>query len=240
MKYLITSFVSLIALATLFCVAGCNTAKDTASTTTTTYDSAGNKTSVVESSTSTTTKNSPLTDKIVGQVSNITGVIISTSYDSTSSSYSPQIKMATGGSITVTQDKDSDKIVYADTTEAGILNSITNASATSGSTFFIGAKGDKGSGAAKFMTAIAGLKAAKSAVSDTSTVSEIADSAGAVYTRASESDNGTAAYAWSATSGTTITGVYTASDSPAVGDAIYSDRELSAKTGNTVKSVTTE
>lgn len=140
-------------------------------------------------------RESALKDKILATASNVTGIILETSVSSSSDNILPSFKMATGGTTVVTANKDSGKLVYTKTTSAGILNSITNASATSGTTVFIGSNGDDGTGAAKFIKALAELataeKNSEDAASDESAAS-VADTAVTATDTASTADSSAA------------------------------------------------
>jgi len=78
--------------------------------------------------------------------------------------------------------------------------------------------------------------AASSAAAVTATISSVTDSAGVTYGRASSGDNGTIAYAWTSSGDSPVT-VYTASATPVVGDALYSNNALTTKLDATVASV---
>lgn len=168
-------FTLFVALVALFCVSGCNTLTKTGEgkTETTNYNGEGKVTSTVVQTTPAKTVSvaSPLDDKIFCQISNVTGISISSVYDATSAAYAPQIKLLTGGNITMTQDKNSDKLVFGSTTNAGILNSVTNTKAISGSMCLISSKNDDGTGAAKLINAIAKYRAVEVS-SDSSATTE--------------------------------------------------------------------
>jgi len=215
----------LVALTALFALTGCDTVTE--------YDGAGNVTKV--------TKASPLKDDILVNSTNATGIVVETSVSSSSENVLPSFRIWTGGNSLVKQNKDCGKLIFTSTVNAGVLTSLTNASAESNTKIFVGASGDTGAGAAKFIAALALLKSAENgtaAVAADVVVSAITDSAGTTYSRYEAGDNSDAAYAWKSSGETPVT-VYTASTTPIVGDGIYSDKELKTQT-DTVKSRTAE
>ncbi|MGE4563376.1 MAG: hypothetical protein AB7F32_00770 [Victivallaceae bacterium] len=88
---------------------------------------------------------------------NVTGIIVETSVSNSSDNVFPSFKIATGGNTIVKQNKDGEKLALAMTISAGILNSMTSATAKSKTIIIIGAKGDTGDGSAKFVDAVAKL-----------------------------------------------------------------------------------
>ena len=102
-------------------------------------------------------KESVLKDKTFASASNIVGIQLETSASANSSNILPVFRIATGGNTIVSSPEDSKKLVMVRTMSAGILNSITNSSATSQTMIFIGAENDTGDGAAKFINALASL-----------------------------------------------------------------------------------
>lgn len=121
-----------------------------------------------------------------------------------------------------------DAVAKVLTQNASASTSVSSAAVGSSSTTTGSSTASAGSGDAS-------SAASGSSVSAASSVASITDSTGTTYARNASAYNGTTAYAWTSTGDSAVT-VYTASASPAAGDAIYSDKGLTTKTNSTVAS----
>ncbi len=179
--------ISLIALIVVTFGAGCNSMTDTSVVTTTKPDG----TKIVEQR-NVVEKSSVRKDKITVLSSTMTGLIVQPSGSSSGGTPLADVTIRTGSNTTVSSPANVKRIVHATAKGAGLLNSLTNSSATSDTEVFLGAEGDPGQGAAAFFNALANLQRAKNgAISSASTTTNADGSSTASTTTGSSTASST-------------------------------------------------